>query len=157
MLKKKTIFDFCANVLTIFSISVVSISLFSVFFGENAKEVSTIFSLGNKGIPINTLKEFFMLSIFIASMKWIFFTDILIKNLSLVLRSTFMFGLVIIFVSIFATFFKWFPVSNPLSWIMFFICFFAFAFVSTIISILKEKLENKKMEEALEKLKEENF
>jgi len=157
MLKKKTIFDFCANILIIYSISVISILTFCFIFGENAKDVSTIFRLGNKGISINTMFEFLVLSIFISGMKWLFFTDIIIKNLSLTLRSVLMFGIVIIIVGIFATIFKWFPVTTPLPWIMFFVCFFVCTVISIIITMLKEKSENKKMEDALERLKKERL
>ena len=157
MLKKRTVFDFFANVLIIYSISIISISLFCFLFGENAKEVSTIFKLGNNGISLNTLIEFWALAIIISGMKWIFFTDIIIKNLSLTLRSVLMFGIVIIFVGIFSAIFNWFPVTMPIPWIMFFICFFVCTLISTIISMLKERSENKRMKEALEKMKEESL
>ena len=157
MLKKRTVFDFFANVLIIYSISIISISLFCFLFGENAKEVSTIFKLGNNGISLNTLIEFWALAIIISGMKWIFFTDIIIKNLSLTLRSVLMFGIVIIFVGIFSAIFNWFPVTMPIPWIIFFICFFVCTLISTIISMLKERSENKRMKEALEKMKEESL
>ncbi len=157
MLKKRTIFDFFANVLIIYSISIISILTFCFVFGERAKDVSTIFQLGNKGISINTMLEFLALSIFISGMKWLFFTDIIIKKLSLTIRTVFMFGIVIIFVGIFAAIFKWFPVTMPLPWIMFFICFFICTAISIIITTLKDKSENKKMEEALERLKKESL
>ena len=69
MLKKRTIFDFFANVLIIYSISIISILTFCFIFGENAKDVSTIFQLGNKGLSINTMFEFLILSIFISATK----------------------------------------------------------------------------------------
>ena len=123
MLKKRTIFDFFANVLIIYSISIISILTFCFIFGENAKDVSTIFQLGNKGLSINTMFEFFILSIFISATKWLFFTDIIIKNLSLTIRTVFMFGTVIIFVGIFAAIFNWFTVTMTLTCIMFIVCF----------------------------------
>lgn len=157
MLKKRTIFDFFANVLIIYSISIISILTFCFIFGENAKDVSTIFQLGNKGLSINTMFEFLILSIFISATKWLFFTDIIIKNLSLTIRTVFMFGIVIIFVGVFAAIFKWFPVTMPLPWIMFIVCFFICTAISIIITTLKEKTESKKMEDALERLKKESL
>ena len=68
-----------------------------------------------------------------------------------------MFGIVIIVVGIFATIFKWFPVTMPLPWIMFFVCFFVCTVISIIITMFKEKSENKKMEDALERLKKERL
>lgn len=157
MLKKNTIFDYFANVLIIYSISVISIVLFCILFGEHAKGVSSIFSLGNTGISINTLVEFFALSVAIVGMRWLFFTDSIIKNLSITVRSILMFSCVIILVGVFAAIFKWFPVNMPIPWIMFFICFFVCALISTFISMIKEKNENKKIQDALNKLKEEKF
>ena len=101
--------------------------------------------------------EFLILSIFISATKWLFFTDIIIKNLSLTIRTVFMFVIVIIFVGVFATIFKWFPVTMPLPWIMFIVCFFICTAISIIITTLKEKTENKKMEDALERLKKESL
>lgn len=157
MLKKRTIFDFFANVLIIYSISIISISIFCFIFGENAEDVSTIFQLGNKGLSINTMFEFFILSIFISATKWLFFTDIIIKNLSLTIRTVCMFGIVIIIVGIFAAIFNWFPVTMPLPWIMFIVCFVICTAISIIITTLKEKTENQKMKEALERLKKESL
>ena len=59
--------------------------------------------------------------------------------------------------SLFSAIFNWFPVTMPIPWIMFFICFFVCTLISTIISILKERSENKRMKEALEKMKEESL
>lgn len=157
MLKKNTIFDYLINVITVFGISIMSICLFCFLFGENAKEVSSIFRLGNTGISISTIIEFLILSIIISGLRWLFFTNLIIKNLSITSRCAFMFGSVIAVVGIFAATFKWFPVNMVMPWVMFFICFFSCALISVWISLVKEKSDNKKIEEALNKLKEEKF
>lgn len=157
MTRKNTIYDYLINVIIVYGISIISICLFCILFGEKAKSVSTIFSLGNEGISITTLIEFFMLSIIISGLRWLFLTNIIIKNLSITFRSALMFGCVIILVGIFAAIFKWFPVNMAMPWIMFFICFFICASASVYFSLLKEKSDNKKIQEALNKLKEENL
>ena len=50
--------------------------------------------------------------------------------------------------------FKWFPVRQWQPWAMFFICFGISFAGSWLVMITKEKTENKKMEEALRRLKE---
>ena len=65
-----------------------------------------------------------------------------------------MFVCVILLIGIFAAIFQWFPVNDMKSWTMFFVCFFVCACISVVISAIKEKSDNKKMQEALEHLKE---
>lgn len=72
-------------------------------------------------------------------------------------RTIWMFLCIIISIVIFASAFQWFPVNQVKPWIMFFVCFFICAFVSVIVSVIKEKSDNKKMREALEQLKGEDF
>ena len=62
--------------------------------------------------------------------------------------------LVVVMIVLFVWIFGWFPVNEVKPWIMFLICFTVSAGASTIISVLKEKENNKKMQEALERLKE---
>lgn len=62
---------------------------------------------------------------------------------------------VIIVIAVFTAVFKWFPVNDRKPWIMFFISFGISFLGSWLIMIAKEKTENKKMAEALRKLKEE--
>lgn len=156
MIKKNTIFDFMVNVMVIFGISVISICLFTFLFGKEAEEISTIFALGERGIPLPTIVQFLGMAFTITAIRWIFFSDKLMRNLSLALRVILMFITVIIMVAVFAAVFQWFPVNMVTPWIMFFICFAICTTVSVIISVLKEKSENKKLQEALELLKQED-
>ncbi len=156
MIKKKTIYDFMMNVMVVFAISIISICLFTFLFGKEAEGVSSMFALEEKGIPLSTVVQFFVLAFMITTMRWIFFTDKIIKTLSLTLRIIFMFVMVIIMIAVFAAIFQWFPVNMVKPWIMFFICFAVCATVSVIISSFKEKKENEKLQEALELLKRED-
>lgn len=157
MLKKSTIFDYLTNVMVIWGISILSLSLFCFLFGESAREYSTIFELGNAGLSVTTLIQFLCLAVVISALRWTFFTDVLIKKLSILVRSILMFASVIATVGVFAAVCKWFPVNQVLPWVMFFVSFTVCALVSVAVSVLKEKGENKKMQEALERLKGEEF
>lgn len=153
MIKENSVFDYLANVMMIFGISVISLGLFCVLFGEDAAEVSSIFKLGNGGLAVDTLVQFLAVSFIISGIKWLFFTDRVIKNMEITFRCILMFICIIIVIAVFAGAFGWFPVDMVRPWIMFFICFFVCAAVSVGISVLKEKSDNKKMQEALDKLK----
>lgn len=157
MIKRNTIFDFMTNVLMVFAISVISICVFTFLFGKDAEGVSSIFALGEKGIPISTIIQFLAMAFIITMLRWVFFTDKLIKILSLTIRTILMFVMVIIMIVAFVAVFQWFPVNMVKSWIMFFICFAICATVSVIISSIKEKKENEKLQEALENLKQEDM
>ncbi len=156
MIKKDTIFDFMTNVLMIFGISVMCILLFTFIFGEDAKEVSTIFALGNQGIALTTLLQFFASSFLITVLEWMFFTDKIFKKMSLAVRFILTFLSIVILIAVFAAIFGWFPVNMVLPWIMFLGCFVICATVSVVLSVLKEKRDNAKLQSALELLKGED-
>ena len=154
MIKKSTIFDYLIQIMVIWGISILSLCVFCSVFGEMAKGYSSMFQLGNSGIAISTLIQYLFLSIIVASLRWLFFTDVLIKRVSILIRSIMMFVSVILLIGIFAAIFQWFPVNDMKSWMMFFVCFFVCACISVVISAIKEKSDIKKMQEALEHLKE---
>ena len=153
MIKKDTIFDFMTNVMMIFGVSVMCLLLFTFIFGEDAKAVSTIFALGNKGIALQTLLQFFVSSFLITVLEWMFFTDKIFKKMSLTVRFILTFISIVILIAVFATIFRWFPVNMVLPWVMFLICFAVCATVSVVLSVLKEKRDNAKLQNALELLK----
>lgn len=156
MKKGANIFDYLGQIFMVFGYSVLTLNIFCLLFGESAKGFSTIFSLGGEGLGIATLLEFFLLCAVIVTLRFLLFTDGWIRNLSIPARTTLMFGLVILAIILFVILFGWFPVDYAPAWIGFFLCFGISAGVSTAIAAAKERLENKKMEEALERLKKEN-
>ncbi len=153
MKRRETVFDFGAQVFLIFGFSILCLNIFCMLFGESASPFSTIFELGTAGLTIVTMLQFFLLSVIIVSLKFLFFTDILMKNISVKLRTAGMFGTVILVLVLFIFLCGWFPVDMWLPWVLFFICFGGSAAVSMVLSILKERTENKEMAEALERLK----
>ncbi len=153
MIKKSTIFDYLTQIMIIWGISILSLCLFCSLFGEVAKQYSSMFQLGKTGVAVVTLMQYLLLSVIITSLRWLIFTDILIKHVSIVIRTVVMFVCVILLTGIFAAIFQWFPIDNIKAWIMFFVCFFVCSCISVIVSAIKEKSDNKKMQEALEHLK----
>lgn len=154
---KDTIFDYLAQILIVWGVSILSICVLGCWFGEAAQGSSTIFQLGKVGISTSTLLQFLALAVVITSLKFLFFTDVFIKNLRIMVRTVLMFVCIILSIALFAGIFAWFPVNEIRPWIMFFICFFVCAFFSVLVSLLKEKSDNKKMQEALERLKGEEL
>ena len=154
MEKRKTIFDFIGQIFTVFGFSVICLMVFCRLFGEFAKGYSSMYDLGAEGITVSTLAQFLLTSTLIVTFRTIFFTDILIKNASSTLRTIGMFLSVIAMMVVFVIWFKWFPVNGVKPWALFFICFAISSLGGVVVASCKEKVENKKMQKALERLKE---
>lgn len=154
MENRKTVFDIIGQIFTIFGFTVICLIVFVYIFGEDAKGYSTIFSFGDRGLSLSTLAQFMLTSTIIVILRQFFFTDIILKRVSMVIRTIGMFCSVVIMIGLFAWIFIWFPVTKVKPWIMFLVCFVVSAGISTFISVAKEKINNKRMQEALEKLQE---
>ncbi|MCI9136617.1 MAG: hypothetical protein HFH48_03470 [Lachnospiraceae bacterium] len=152
--ERKTIFGYLAEVLIVFGFTMLVLNTFCVIFGESAKEFSTMFALGGKGIAINTTLQFLGLSALIVCLRFLCFTDVLIKKMPVWCRTVCMIGAVLLVMVIFIFVCRWFPVNMWQPWAMFFACFGICFLGSLSVMVWKEKMENKRMEEALKKLKE---
>lgn len=155
MRDNKTVFDYLGQTLILFGFTMTVLNIFCIFFGDSAVGYSSIFELGSRGISVKTAAQFLGVSAIISGMRFIFFSDIIIKKMPIGLRTACMLTGVIIVIAGFTAAFKWFPVNDRKPWIMFFICFGISFLGSWLVMVAKEKTENKKMAEALRKLKEE--
>lgn len=155
MKRKDDVFRYFGQILTVFGLTVIFISVFAYFIGEDAKEFSSFYELGNQGLTLQTLAQLFLMSVIIITLRFILFTDGLISRISLAVRTVLMFFFVVLMISLFAFWFNWFPVDMLEAWGCFFACFGACAFASAYIMAWKTDRENKEMEEALKRLKEE--
>lgn len=153
MEKKRTIFDYLAQVMIIFGFTMLVMNIFCLAFGNSAKGVSTMFELGSQGVPVKIAFEFLCLSALIVGVQFVFFTDIFIKRLSIWLRTTCMLGVVLIIITAFVIAFHWFPLNMWRPWVLFFVCFGISFLGSCLVMTIKEKIENRRMEEALQRLK----
>lgn len=154
MEEKKTIYDYLGNVFLIYGIMSVIMNIFCVWFGEDAKELSSMFSLGNAGIATETMAQFFLVAVCIVLIRFLFFTDAVIKKMAVVTRTILMVISIIGMMAIFICVCDWFPTDMPEPWVMFLLCFLGCFVISLGVMALKERAENKKMEEALNRIKQ---
>lgn len=154
MEEKKTIFDYLTQVLIIFGFSMLTMNIFCLIFGDSAKGFSAMFALGNRGIPANIVFQFLGISILIAGIRFVFFTDIVIKKMPVWVRYICMLTSGVLVIVVFIILFSWFPVDMWQPWAMFFLCFGLSFIGSCFVMLIKEKTENRKMKEALQRLKE---
>lgn len=154
MEKKKTVFDYLAQVFTTFGFTMLVMNIFCLIFGDSAKEFSAMYELGSQGIPVNIAFQFFCISILIVSVRFVFFTDGVIKKMPIWLRTICMLAAIVAIIAAFIIAFHWFPTDMWQPWAMFFLCFGLSFLGSYFVMSIKENTENKKMEEALKRLKE---
>lgn len=150
---RKTIFDYLAQVLMIFGFAMLTLNIFCVAFGDAARDISAMFALGNRGVPTEIAFQFLCISALVTAIRFLFFTDTFIKQMPLWLRTVCMLTAVIIAIAAFITAFGWFPVNMWQPWAMFFLCFGISFLASWLVMTIREKHENRRMEEALQKLK----
>ena len=154
MEERKTVFDYMGRVLETFGFSVAILNIFCLIFGDEAEGFSTIFSLGKRGLSVATMGQFFSASVWVVAARFVFFTETVIKRMSLVLRTVLMVAAVLASTGIHILAFRWFPVDMWIPWLAFLVCFGICFAVSVVVTAFRERMENRKMEEALARLKE---
>lgn len=155
MKENTTIFEHIGNIIITFGVSIIIVMVFCVFFGDDAREMSSMFRLGSSGLALETMLQYLGIAVLIEIIRSIFFSDRFFKNASNTFRSAGMVFTILLVVAVFIAAFDWFPVDKVLPWVMFFISFFICFSIGIWVSIVQEKAENKRMEEGLERLKKE--
>ena len=153
MEEKKTVFNYISQLFAIYGVVTVIFVVINLIIGNEAGSVSTLFSLGSTGLSTITLIQLFILVVIVTIDDNIFLTDLVIKNMPLVLRNILFFAVILVTITVFAAVFGWFPLDNIGSWIGFIVSFSVCAAVSSILMRMEEKAENKKMQDALNRLK----
>lgn len=154
MEERKHLFVYVEQVFMILGISLLVVTMTCAIVGEDAQQYSTMFALGKAGIPVNTVGEYLLASVCITALRFVFFTDTLIKRWSVAGRTIGMLGTVIVLVGVLAYVFGWFPVDDPGCWLAFLISFGICFLLSTALSVKKERAENRQLERALRQMKE---
>lgn len=154
MEEQKTIFDYLGQVMITFGFSIMTMSVLCLLVGEEAQDVSTIYSLGKEGLPVDTILQFLGVAVCITGLRFLFFTDRIIKQMTITMRTVCMVTVIVAVIVLCTVAFGWFPVDMWESWAAFFLTFFLCFAGSLLVMHLKEKAENRKMEEALRRIKE---
>ena len=151
--KLLVLYKLITQILVIFSVTLLFITFIGILAGESAREYSTMFSLGNKGIAFDTVLQVLLSSIVVSLINQIFFSEKLFKNMMTIWKSILMIISIIVAIVIFVICFEWFPINLIEAWIAFFVSFGGFFLVSTVIMVTKTKREAKKYDELLESYK----
>lgn len=149
---KKTVFNYISQLFAIYGVVVAIFVAISLIIGNEAGSVSTLFSLGSTGLSARTLIELFILVVIVTVDDNLFHTDLIIKNMPLIVRNILFFAVIMVTTTVFAAVFGWFPLNDIGSWIGFIVSFSVCAVFSSFLMRLEEKAENKKMQEALKNI-----
>ena len=149
----RTIQKIINETLITFGILTAIFAILTVFVGEEAKSVSSLFESGNLAIPVKSVFQFFVLSFLTTLLKNGMYSNYMIKKLPRVLRQIILFVLCFILLVIMILVCGWFATNSKLPWLLTAIAF-VLSFSSTIIitTILEQK-DDDKMNSALEKFK----
>ncbi|MBR5180834.1 MAG: hypothetical protein IKW88_01110 [Clostridiales bacterium] len=150
---RKTIFEYIAQLFATYGIMVVIFIVINLVIGDNARSVSTLFALGSDGLSAAMLLELLLLAFIITAAQNVFLSDILIKDMALIVRNILFFLTIMIAITVFVIIFGWFPINEVGAWIGFIVSFAVCTAVSAVFMRLEERAENKKMQEALNRLK----
>lgn len=153
MEQKKSIFDFAGAVLCTFGFVSIMMMIFTFFLGESAKELSTMFSLGSRGIPVETLLQYLILAILITCIRYFFCWEKVGRYLSELWCDILTLGSILLVIVAFIVGFGWFPIHMWQPWALFGLCFVVCFVVSLWVMLQKTKIENEMLEENLEKMK----
>ena len=149
----KNIFDYIKQLFTSFGIVVLLFIAINIIIGNEAGSVSSLFALGAKGLSTATLLQLLFLVLIITAAQNIFLSDLVIKNMALVVRNILFFATIMAAITVFAVVFGWFPLNNVAAWIGFIVSFAFCSVISSVIMRFEENAENKKMQDALNRLK----
>ena len=73
MKRNNTIFSYMEQIFMVFGFTVLCLVVFVRLFGISAQEISTIYELGEVGLTVGTLLQFFLVSVLIVTLRYLFF------------------------------------------------------------------------------------
>ena len=103
MEEKKTVFNYISQLFAIYGIVIAIFLVINLIIGNEAGTISTLFSLGSTGLSTKTLIELFLLVVIVTIDDNVFHTDLLIKNMSLILRNILFFAVILVTIIIFCS------------------------------------------------------
>jgi len=146
------IMDVIRNFATIFTLSILAISLMGIMlvrYASDLQHISALFAFEGMGLSYGVVLQIAGFSLLTALGSVIIISQRLIPKMRFALRIMLLFLSTLLIFSIFAVIFKWFPVNDLFSWLGFIVSSFICFIFSLLLTILKFKLEGKKYDKLL--------
>jgi magnesium-transporting ATPase (P-type) len=140
---------FLGEVLVIFSVTILFVSIIGSIWGDEIQNYSTMFLLGKKGISYITLLQFFIVSFLITLVKSFFISERYLKKRTTLQRIILMLFSIVLIMVVSISGFGWFPINSLSGWIGFILSFGGCFACGTMIKIVRLEQENEKYEKLL--------
>lgn len=150
---KISIYNFISRVLVIFCVMVFFQTFVGYLIGDEVKIYSTMYQLGSKGIPYETLLQYFLSAIITTCLNIFFFSDKILVNITAFWRTVIMLIIQLIIIVGFIYCFGWFPVDNLVAWGTFLFIFAGSVVISLLVMELKSRSDSKKYDNLLKEYK----
>ena len=150
---KEKLKQFIESLLIIFAVIILIFTIPTKFLGEKTREFSNLFLLGNQGLAIKTILQFFAFSFLINIFRFVFLTDMIFKKARPVLRYLLFFLSTTLVFALFALIFHWIP-NKPLFWLLVLLSYSVSTIISILITNFFAKKEDARMNDALAKMQE---
>jgi hypothetical protein len=142
-------YNFLAQTLILYAVNILLLLIITYLFGDGAKEISPLYKLGSKGLPISTLLQFLLSSSILIAVKTIFYSERIFRRMMALWRIVLMLLSMLISMVIFIIIFDWFPMNNIHAWGGFLLCFGGGIVSGILYMILKTKWDSKRYDELL--------
>ena len=149
-------YGFINETLIIFSTGILFLTIVGGLIGDSAKQLSTMFSLGNEGLSFSVILQFLAVAVMIAALKEFIYSQKFLQNMMTLWKTVIFLFCIIVIITGFIIAFGWFPVNNVEGWIGFFLSFGVCFVISTLSMVIRTKWESKKYEESFERYKREH-
>ncbi len=147
--KNNAILSFLTQTLVLFAIDILLLILFATLFGEGARNASTMYQFGSKGLATSTMLQFLLSAATISLFQRFFFSEKIFKQLLVILRTTYMLICILLTHIAYILLFQWFYYDDYHAWISFLTCFVGGFILGLLFMLLKRKLENRQYDELL--------
>jgi len=147
--KQPFIIELMRNFTTIFTLSVLAISIASIAVDRFLPEIQNIPTLLTSGNTFISIIQFAVSSFILTFFCVLLITDRFIPKMRYWLRLLLLLLSALLIFSVFGIIFKWFPVNNPQIWLRFILCTIICYIFSISLTLLRSKIEGKKYNKLL--------
>lgn len=143
---------FFSSTAEVFTLSLLFVSIFNIALSGNWKElrnVSELFALCGEGISLVALGELMVLSLMISSLRLLWFSDRIFKNMLMLNRITLMLVSVFLIAGVCSVIFGWFPPSMWQAWLGFVLSFAIGTAVSFAVMQMRSRKESRRYQRNL--------
>lgn len=153
MERKITVAQFAISTLVAFTVMILFLTLIGPLVGGDAKEISTLFSLGSQGISYATIRQTLVMALYASIVQVVFLSNWIVKKMMLLWRTILVFFFILTGIGALSVWFRWLPLNNTVAWVAYLFSFAGACSLSTLLMVVKTRRESAQVEKKLEEYK----